>query len=79
MKSNQISVNSFLIALLLGIAAFFLVFASIGVQLAAHITGHNLIYKLSKLFYVDAEQNIPTFFSTFLLLLRYKQKLCLGR
>ena len=68
MITNQISLNPFLIARMLGTVAFLLVVASTGWQLAAYWTGHDSIYGLVQLFYVDAEQNIPTFFSALLLL-----------
>ncbi|MGH8626685.1 MAG: multidrug transporter [Gammaproteobacteria bacterium] len=47
--------------------AFLLVLASIGGQLTVYLTGHNHLYGLVRLFYVDAENNIPTDFSTLLL------------
>ncbi len=68
MVSNQISVKPSRIARVLGLVAFLLVLASTGGQLTAYLTGHPTIFGLVTLFYVDAEQNIPTFFSTFLLL-----------
>lgn len=68
MVTNQISLNSFLIARVLGTVACLLVVVSIGWQGVAYWTGHDSIYGLVPLFYVDAERNIPTFFSTFLLL-----------
>lgn len=68
MVINQISLKPLLIARALGAVAFVLVLASIGGQLTAYLTGHDTVYGLVRLFYVDAEQNIPTFFSTFLLL-----------
>lgn len=68
MVINQIPLKPLLIARILGVVAFVLVLASIGGQLTAYLTGHDTVYGLVRLFYVDAEQNIPTFFSTFLLL-----------
>ena len=56
------------IARSLGALAGFLVLASIGFQLTKYLTGHTWIYGLVPLFFVDAEQNIPTFFSVLLLL-----------
>jgi len=67
MIANQISLNSFKIALVLGVVAFFLVLASIAGQLMFYMTG-NKLYGLVLLFDVDAEYNIPTFFSMLLLL-----------
>lgn len=68
MERNQISLNPSLIALVLGAVAVLLVLASIGGQLMAYLAGHPRVYGLVHLFYVDAEGNIPTGFSTFLLL-----------
>lgn len=67
MISNQISLNPFKIALVLGAVAFFLVLASIAGQLMFYMTG-NKLYGLVLLFDVDTEYNIPTFFSMLLLL-----------
>jgi len=67
---NQLSINPSSIARLLGIAAFSLIFASIGVHLLSYYTGiaeHKFYYKLISFFDVDVEQNIPTFFSMLLL------------
>ena len=47
--------------------AFLLVLASIAGQLSKFLLGHDRVYGLVPLFYVDAEQNIPTFFSALLL------------
>jgi hypothetical protein len=68
MVINQISLNPSSIARVLGAVAFLLVLASIGGQLTAYLTGHAHVYGLVRLFYVDAENNIPTDFSTLLLL-----------
>jgi len=68
MVINQISLNPSSIARVLGVVAFLLVLASIGGQLTAYLTGHAHVYGLVRLFYVDAEENIPTGFSTLLLL-----------
>lgn len=68
MLSNLISLRPSSIIRVLGAVAFLLILASIGVQLTSYLTGHRNIYGLVRLFYIDAEQNIPTFFSTFLLL-----------
>jgi hypothetical protein len=67
MIANQISLNPFKIVLVLGGVAFFLVLASIAGQLMFYMTG-NKLYGLVLLFDIDAEYNIPTFFSMFLLL-----------
>jgi hypothetical protein len=68
MVINQVSLNPSSIARGLGAVAFLLVLASTGGQLTAYLTGHMRVYGLVRLFNVDAEQNIPTFFSTLLLL-----------
>jgi hypothetical protein len=67
MVINQISLNPSLIARVLGAVAFLLVLASIGGQLMVYLTGHDA-YGLVWLLYVDTEKNIPTGFSTLLLL-----------
>lgn len=67
MMSNQISLSPSKIACVFGAIAFFLVLGSIGGQLIFYTTG-NKLYGLVLLFDIDAEYNIPTFFSMFLLL-----------
>lgn len=67
MKSNQISLNPSKIACVFGTVAFFLVLVSIGGQLLFYTTG-NKLYGIVLLFDIDAEYNIPTFYSMFLLL-----------
>lgn len=42
--------------------AFFLILASIGGQMIKYLTGHGSLFGLIKLFYVDLEENVPTFF-----------------
>jgi hypothetical protein len=70
MKINQISVNPSRVARVLGTVAVVLVVGSIAGQLTIHLTEHpSAVDLLAKLLYVDAEQNIPSAFSTFLLLL----------
>lgn len=68
MAINRISLNSSSIVRVLGAVAFILVLASIAGQLTAYLAGHAHGYRLVQLFYVDVERNIPTGFSTFLLL-----------
>lgn len=68
MLSNQISLKSSAIIRTLGIVVILLILASGIAQLASRFTGHEYIYGLVPLLNLDAEQNIPTFFSTFLLL-----------
>ncbi|WAK03623.1 hypothetical protein [Methylobacter sp. YRD-M1] len=68
MTSSPISLNPGLIARTLGVLAFLLVIASIAGQLMSYITGDGRLYGFVSLFNVDAEHNIPTFFTVFLLL-----------
>jgi hypothetical protein len=72
MNIYQVSLNPQSIARVLATIAFVLVLASIGGQLTVYMTAeespdHELIVKLARRVYVDAEQNIPNFFSTMLL------------
>jgi hypothetical protein len=68
MVTNQISLNPSRIVLVLGVVAFLVVVAGVGTQLAVYLTGHPTIYGLVRLFNLDEEQNVPSFFSTLLLL-----------
>jgi hypothetical protein len=52
----------------LGITAAVVLLASTAGQLIKHVAGHGRLFGLVHLFYVDAEQNIPTAFSALLLL-----------
>jgi hypothetical protein len=65
---DHITLNPSAIARVLGTVALLLVFANIGGQLAKFWLGHDYVKGLVPLFYVDTEQNIPTFFSVLLLL-----------
>jgi hypothetical protein len=56
------------IARVLWTTASLLVFASIAGDLTTYFTGHDHVYGLIPLFCLNAEQNIPTFFSALLLL-----------
>ncbi len=69
--ADSLSLNPVKIAWALGAMAFLLVFASIAVLLADHLTGHTsiIIHKSVKVFYLDLEQNIPSFFSMLILLI----------
>ena len=51
------------------IIATLLILASVVTQIFRFATEHNSVYGLIPLFYLDSEQNIPTFFSALLLLL----------
>ncbi len=68
MAINQIRLNPSAVARALGAVAFLLILASIGGQLTKYLLGHDLVYGLVPLFYLDAERNIPTLFSVLLLL-----------
>ncbi|MGB0911521.1 MAG: hypothetical protein ACPGYT_14255 [Nitrospirales bacterium] len=68
MKGSHILLHPTAIARSLGALAFLLVLASVGGQLMTYLMGHDHIYGLVKLFYLDEERNIPTSFSTLLLL-----------
>jgi hypothetical protein len=54
---------------MLGAVAFILVLLSIGGQFSKFMLGHAFLNGLVPLFYVDTEQNIPTYFSVFLILI----------
>lgn len=68
MAINQISLNPSAIARILGAVAFLLVLASIGGQFSRFALGHDYLKGLVPLFYIDAEQNIPTYFTVLLML-----------
>lgn len=68
MKMNQISLKPSTIARILGAVACLLVLASIGGQFSKFVLGHDTLKWLVRLFYVDMEKNIPTFFSVLLLI-----------
>lgn len=68
LASNQISLKPKSIARTLGGMALLVVLANAAIQLIAYLTGHNNIFGLFQFFYIDAQQNLPTFFSTILLL-----------
>lgn len=53
----------------LGAVAFFLVLLSIGGQFSKYMLGDAFLKGLVPLFYVDTEQNFPTYFSVFLILI----------
>lgn len=65
---NQIRVNASIVARILGALALLLVMLSIGGQFSKFMLGHANLKGLVQLFYVDEERNIPTYFSTFLIL-----------
>jgi hypothetical protein len=67
MENNQISINPFTIASLLGATAFSLVCISIGGQLTKYFFGFAVSRHL-RLFDLSLEMNIPTFFTILLLI-----------
>jgi hypothetical protein len=64
MAINQIRLNPSAIARALSAVACRLIRASIGGQLTKYLLGHDRVYGIVPLFYLDAKQNIPTFFSS---------------
>lgn len=67
-KTHRIPVVASKTALLLGILALLLVLASITAQVTKFLAGHPTVYGLVRLFDVDQEGNIPSFFSALMLL-----------
>lgn len=68
MKTSPISLNPHAITRALCAVAFLLVLASITGQLSRFLLGQGHVFGLVNLFNLDAEMNIPTLFSTLLLL-----------
>jgi hypothetical protein len=66
--NHQIVLNRSLMVRTLGAIAGFLVLANLGGQLTKYLTGHSSVYGLVRLFNLDLEGNIPTYFSASLLL-----------
>lgn len=54
---------------ILGGTAAFLILASLTGQLVKYLGGHDVVYGLVRLFYVDYENTVPSFFSASLLLM----------
>lgn len=69
MTINHITLSPLKITRALGATALLLVLASITGQLTKYVQGHDFVHGLIRLFYVDNENNIPSFFSVSLLLL----------
>lgn len=67
MAVNPIRLRPTAIVLTLTAVAFVLVLASIAGQLVRYLLGHDTVFGLIGLFYVDGERNIPTAFSVMLL------------
>lgn len=65
----ELSLSRRTIVQVLIVTACVLLIASIAGQFTKHVVGHPSAYGLVPLFYVDDEGNIPTFFSSILLLL----------
>jgi len=61
-------ITSVVIRILVGIAVFLLLASTAG-QLARFLGGHDSLYGLVRMFFLDKENNIPTYFSTGILLL----------
>ena len=66
--TDRRSLNPTLVARVLGAVALALVLASLGLQLMVSLTGHAEALRLLPLFSLDAEKNVPSYFSAFLLL-----------
>lgn len=66
---NRITLNPLRIAQALGGAATVLVLASVTGQLLKYLGGHDFAFGLVRLFYVDYENTVPSFFSAALLLM----------
>ena len=69
MAVEHLTVIPLKVARALGITALVLVLASIAGQLMKYVGNHDHVYGFIRLLYVDNENNIPTFFSSSLLLL----------
>jgi hypothetical protein len=65
---HRISLNPAAVARRLGAVALLLVLASTGGQYSRFVLGHDSLKGLVSLFYVDHEQNVPTYFSVLLML-----------
>jgi hypothetical protein len=65
----QISIRPSTIARLLGSVAFILAIAYIAGQFAKYALGHGHLLGLVHLFDLDAEENVPSYFSLFLLII----------
>lgn len=65
---NQVSLNPSAVARTLGAGALLLVVASLAGQFSRFELGHDRLMGMVPLFFVDAEQNVPTYFSVLLML-----------
>lgn len=68
MTINHITLSPRKIIHVLGTTALLLVLANIAGQLTKYVWGHDAVYGLIRLFDLDAENNIPSYFSALLLL-----------
>lgn len=66
---NHLALRPSKIIRMLTAAAVLLVLASMVGQLMKHVLGHDTVFGLVPLFYLDAENNIPSYFSAALLLM----------
>jgi hypothetical protein len=64
--NNEISLSPSVVARVLGAVAFLLVVASIGGLIAKFGFGHGSLKGLVRLFDLDGEENIPSYFSLLL-------------
>lgn len=69
MAINIISLNTFSVTRALGAVAFLLLLANIVGQLSIYHAGQADVYELAAFFYFDNEDNVPSGFSTLLLLI----------
>lgn len=66
---HLITINAANVTRILGGIAVFLILASTAGQLARFLGGYDYLYGLVRMFFLDEENNIPTFFSSGILLL----------
>jgi hypothetical protein len=66
---QQITIRPGKVVKILALIVVLLVLASIAIKLLEFVTGRHHMYGLIRLFYLDNEANIPTFFSSVLLLI----------
>lgn len=67
-RYDEISLDRQTVVRVLTAITVFLLLASTAGQVARHVFGHSHAFGLVRLFYIDSEGNIPTFFSASLLL-----------
>ena len=71
MRDTQqpITIHAAIVIRILGGIVVFLILASTAGQLGRFLGGHDTVYGLVRMFFLDEENNIPTFFSSGILLL----------